>query len=47
LTEAGAEGLMEGKSDEKMGEVLFDIGHSVGVSFRMFGEHKKYKDKMP
>ena len=38
---------MEGKSDEKRGEVLFDIGHSVGVFFRMFVEHKRYKDKMP
>jgi hypothetical protein len=35
---------MEEKSDEKMGEFLFDIGHSVRFSLRMFGEHKKYKD---
>ena len=38
---------MEGKSDEKMGEVLFSIGHSVGFSLRLFREHKRYKDKMP
>jgi hypothetical protein len=37
---------MEGKSDEEMGEFLFDTGHSVGFSLRMFGEHKRYKDKM-
>jgi len=44
LSESGAEQLTEGKSDEKMGEFLFDIGHSVGFSLRMFEGHKKCKD---